>query len=193
MLFRSLSDDINNPIKWKFPDIAFIPANGFLLVWADDMDTTFLDHHTNFNLANTGDSIFLVNAALTYFDSTSFSAMSTDTSFARCPDGTGAFQLSIFPSPRAPNNCAVSVDDILLSHYGISLFPNPASEQFMYVIDENVGIEKITILNVTGQVVKSLAPVQRNTVNISELTPGLYFVVVAGRSGVKRTLKLVKQ
>lgn len=31
-----LTDDRNNPCKWRFPDGIVVPANGYLLVWADE-------------------------------------------------------------------------------------------------------------------------------------------------------------
>lgn len=188
-----LSDDIANPLKWKFPSIAFIPANGFLLVWADDLDTTFLDHHANFNLSNMGDSLFLTNSSLVYFDSTSFSAVSTDTAYARCPDGTGTFQLTIQPTPRTSNNCVMSAVDLLISDNAISIFPNPATGQFRYMVKENIIVDKIEICNVTGQVVRSLQPVTARTIAIERLPSGLYFVTFSCNTGLKQTLKLFKQ
>lgn len=74
-----LSDDPANPFKWPFPAGASIPANGFLLVWADGHDAipgqsrprgywpwrnfTTEGYHTNFSLSSDGESVVLTKAA----------------------------------------------------------------------------------------------------------------------------------
>ena len=34
-----ITDDFNNPLKWKVPDGSIIEGNGFLVLWADDYDS----------------------------------------------------------------------------------------------------------------------------------------------------------
>lgn len=73
-----LSDDPANPFKWPFPASASIPANSFLLVWADGHDAipsqtrprgywpwrnfTTEGYHTNFSLSSDGESVVLTKA-----------------------------------------------------------------------------------------------------------------------------------
>ncbi len=54
----SLSDDIENHGEWLFPDGTVIPANGYLLVWADSKNTGL---HTNFNLSSNGEQVCLTD------------------------------------------------------------------------------------------------------------------------------------
>ncbi|MGK0188151.1 MAG: hypothetical protein ACI9R3_003943 [Verrucomicrobiales bacterium] len=70
-----LTDDLTLPARWKFPTGALIPANGYLLVWADGFDAgpgerhvrtaapwdsfTTRRYHTNFKLGSTGESVGL--------------------------------------------------------------------------------------------------------------------------------------
>ena len=57
MLGLYLTDDLDDPTKWAFPDVT-IPANGFLLIWADN-DTIQGDFHAYFKLNNSGEKIGL--------------------------------------------------------------------------------------------------------------------------------------
>lgn len=67
-----LSDDIDEPTKFSLPAGAFIPANGYLLVLADDQDEfngegDFI--HTSFRLSANGDDLVLANPSGTVVDS----------------------------------------------------------------------------------------------------------------------------
>ena len=73
-----LSDNLNNPLKWGFPQGSSIPANGYLLIWADDFDDapgsiytrpswpyddyTTRHYHTNFKLSKSGEEVVLAQA-----------------------------------------------------------------------------------------------------------------------------------
>jgi len=73
-----LSDNLNNPLKWRFPQGTSIPSNGYLLVWADDFDDgpgnvytreswpyddfTTRHYHTNFKLSKSGEEVVLAQA-----------------------------------------------------------------------------------------------------------------------------------
>ena len=50
----SLSDDLEYPDKWIFPDVE-IPANGYLLIWASGKNTvtTSGEIHCNFKIKST--------------------------------------------------------------------------------------------------------------------------------------------
>ena len=58
----SLSDDENDPGKWKFPDTTLVPAKGYLVILADGMDEEIRDAtylHTNFKLDSGGEFLGL--------------------------------------------------------------------------------------------------------------------------------------
>ena len=87
-----LSDNLNNPLKWSFPSDAMIPAQGYLLVWADDFDDgpgsiytretwpyddfTTRHYHTNFKLSKSGEEVLIAQANITsttnFIDTESF-------------------------------------------------------------------------------------------------------------------------
>ncbi len=97
-----LSDKTTNPLKWQFPAGTTIAAGGYLLVWADDDDGDSPGLHTNFKLSAGGESVVLSdidardNAVI---DSVDFPAQTTDVSYGRSPEGSGAFQALATASP----------------------------------------------------------------------------------------------
>ena len=74
-----LTDDLNNPLKWKIPDGSFIEPDSFLIIWADDYnegpnqiytrpywpwdDYVTKNYHANFKLSREGESIGLYEAS----------------------------------------------------------------------------------------------------------------------------------
>ena len=85
-----LSDKRDKPDKWDFPNGTFIPASGFLIVWADE-DSSQGPLHANFKLSATGEFVMLSDGATVVHDSISFGAQQADVSFGRYPNGTGGF------------------------------------------------------------------------------------------------------
>ncbi len=67
----TLTDDPDSPTAWTFPDNTSIPANGFLIVMADGMESagTAGDYlHTSFKLSADGEYIGLFDASGTVVD-----------------------------------------------------------------------------------------------------------------------------
>ena len=91
-----LSDSLDNPRKWRFPDGVEIPANGYLVVWADEDGKAGNGLHANFKLSKGGESLLLVdtderqNAIL---DVMEYPKLRSDVAFGRLPDGTGEPQI----------------------------------------------------------------------------------------------------
>ena len=73
-----ITDDLEDPLKWKIPDGTVINAEGYLIIWADDYnespgqvytrpywpwdDFTTQHYHTNFKLSKTGEQLGLFMA-----------------------------------------------------------------------------------------------------------------------------------
>ena len=75
----SLSDDAANPRQFIIPAGFSIPANGYLLVWADgesfqNAPSTRPDLHVDFKLSAAGESILLSAPDTTLIDSVTFGA-----------------------------------------------------------------------------------------------------------------------
>jgi hypothetical protein len=60
-----LTDNLSDTLKWALPSGTTIPGFGFLLIWADGMDTGL---HTNFRLSSLGEEIGLYDNSLTLSD-----------------------------------------------------------------------------------------------------------------------------
>jgi spore coat protein CotH len=102
---RYLSDEPNNPRKWAFPAGTKIPADGFLLVWADEDGTATLGLHASFKLSASGESLFLtdtdanLNAVL---DSITFGEQATDLSYGRTAADADVWAI-LSPTPGTAN------------------------------------------------------------------------------------------
>lgn len=58
----------------------------------------------------------------------------------------------------------------------IALYPNPTQDQLLFNIDSFSNLEKILILDSTGKLVKSIDNNFSNSLNVGDLSAGLYFV-----------------
>lgn len=92
-----LTDELNNPMRWAFPNVT-IPAKGYLLIWADD-DLNQSGLHANFKLSKDGEQIGLYDGT-TFVDSISYGLQNTDVSYGRKSDGDHNWVF--FESPNNP-------------------------------------------------------------------------------------------
>jgi len=102
---RYLSDEPNNPRKWQFPVGTTIPANGYLLVWADEDTTETLGLHASFKLSASSDEIYLtdIDANLNQvLDSITFGSQATDVSYGRTAANADVWS-AMTPTPGAEN------------------------------------------------------------------------------------------
>jgi hypothetical protein len=86
-----LSDDMDLPLKWQFPDGSTIEANGYLLIFASTNDTRMPNGelHTNFALSQTGEAIILTNRnRQTLVDQTIATIVPRNSSYGRLNDGS---------------------------------------------------------------------------------------------------------
>lgn len=102
-----VTDDAADLVKYQFPPAgtqAVVPANGFLLVWADNQAIQG-DLHTNFSLSSTNGEILLLVApdGITVVDSVSFGPQTVDVSYGRETDGGQPWILFALPTPGASN------------------------------------------------------------------------------------------
>lgn len=69
------------------------------------------------------------------------------------------------------------------------VFPNPVSDVLNIRMKNNLSLEKVTIYNNSGQIVKTA---QQNTVDVSNLSSGIYFVEVITNQGIATKKVIVK-
>ncbi len=102
----SLTDDVNNPTLWRFPNVTIEPAS-FIVVFASGKNraVNINELHTNFRLPVNGGYLALVNSSGTTVSSFSaYPAQLPDVSYGRdmvSPNLTGFFTK---PTPADPNS-----------------------------------------------------------------------------------------
>jgi len=102
-----LTDNLSDSTKWWIPTnnpaATTIPADGYLLIWADN-DTTDAGLHASFKLSTDGEEIGLFDSdGITLIDSISFEDQIADISYGRNPDAGDYWQSFESPSPGAQN------------------------------------------------------------------------------------------
>jgi hypothetical protein len=102
-----LTDNLFNRLQFAIPPGYSIPANGYLLVWADgkpELNTnTDPALHVSFKLDNGGEQLGLFASDGTQIDAVTFEPQFNDVSQGRFPNGTGPIYFLAAPTPRAPN------------------------------------------------------------------------------------------
>ena len=125
-----LTDDLENPKKWAFPETT-IPSQDFLLVWTDDDDEEG-SLHTSFKLSKSGEELGLFfddGNVVESIDAFTFGEQETDVSYGRAIDGGISFVSFANPTPGESNSSSTSNELIDFEHPDVlSLhqnYPNP--------------------------------------------------------------------
>jgi len=149
-----LSDNLNNPRKWKFPQNTIIKAGGYLLVWADSKADIAGGLHTNYNLSADGEVLILSDTdeyGNNLLDTVVFGALNSDVAYGRLPNGTGSFT-TLIPTPNAVNKNEMGND----SNYSIielsEPFPNPATVSIQFSVSSAYsGKIDVSIYDILGR------------------------------------------
>ena len=91
-----LTDKMDNPKKWRFPDNTVIPPKGYLIVWLDEDGKATEGLHANFKLSRNGETVMLLDTderGNQVLDTITFENLERDTAIGRYPNATGAFQV----------------------------------------------------------------------------------------------------
>lgn len=128
----SMSDDKDEPAKWKFPASATIPAKGYLSVWCSgrNVSTSASGYfHTNFRLTQTKskpEQIILANASGTVLQNITVEKTQARQSRGRLPDGGPAWRIFDEPSRKTTN-------DTLTGYLGYTARPDMSAPAGFYV------------------------------------------------------------
>lgn len=150
----TLTDNLANPTKWRFPSMP-LPPGGRVLVWADEEGAQG-PLHANFKLDKDGEDLgifYTGSGAPVACDTIMFGLQSTDASTARIPDG-GAWQVTSSPSPGQPN-VSTSISDAETVPGEIVLEPaypnpfNPATQVRFQIARE--GHVRLSIFDLLGR------------------------------------------
>ena len=182
-----LTDDSTNLLKWNIPDIN-IPANGYLILWADEKHNEGIKH-TNFKLANGGEKLILSNNSGQIIDYLNFPNQSTNVGYARIPNGIGNFVYNT-PSFGYDNDFAI-VSSINQSK--LSCYPNPFKNH-LNILLENPNETLISICDIQGKIIlqQKVKPMDHKLIlNTSSFKKGMYFVYL-NSSKINSIQKIIK-
>ena len=171
-----LTDDEAKPTKWTFPSGSKIPANGYLIVWADEDQEDGI-YHCNFKLSATGEILMLLDKNQALVDSVSWGTQETDKSYARVPNGTGNFIItdaSFNKSNPAPSGIAELSDNS-----SIHVYPNPAQNEIKVLTGNFPPNSLCRLVNMHGEILCEKEIISSETViDIRSLAAGAYTVQV---------------
>jgi hypothetical protein len=168
-----VTDSLANKTKYRFvsgQSRTIIPANGFLMVWADE-ETEQGVLHTNFKFSSMGEELALILPdGETVVDSIIFGSMTTDHSWGRQTDGDEIWFDFSYTTPGFSNNQTVGIDALQYSP-PFAVYPNPAKSTEKIFFNKVVSV---SILDALGQLISSSSDAV--FINISELNAGVYFI-----------------
>ncbi|MGK0365564.1 MAG: hypothetical protein ACI85O_002630 [Saprospiraceae bacterium] len=101
-----LTDDLEEPDKYKFETDFYIESNGFQLLWADGDDEDNFTNHVSFKLSSEGEDLALFRKEGNDFilvDHVTFPDLQANTSYGRSADGGEEWQKFGQYSPNASN------------------------------------------------------------------------------------------
>ena len=181
-----LSDDPLNLMAWAFPAGTNIPANGYLLVWADK-DTLQQGLHANFKISADGEYVYLSNG-LNVHDQISFGPQIANISYGRCPDA-GLDFATILPTPLANNNCNIGIQE--MEALQVQVYPNPFLE-VLHIVSHEEQVQ-ITVRNINGQILQTQQINSgKHQLDASSWASGLYLIELLSAAGVRQSYKFMK-
>jgi hypothetical protein len=194
----TLTDNLANPAKWRFPVHRMVPGE-VLLVWADEEPAQGA-MHANFKLDKDGEQLgifFDGEGVSVACDTLSFGVQATDVSMGRMPDG-GTWQFLPKASPGQPNGTtsAEEMPAALPLVFGLDpAFPNPFNPSTMigYRLQKS-GWVRLAVLDLLGREMAvlvdgvQLSGQHRVIWNASGERSGTYFAVLTseGQRDVRR-------
>ena len=183
-----LSDDADSLDIYTFPAGTTIPANSYVVVWADK-DLTQAGFHTDFKLGASGETIYLSDVSMTILDEITYPTQTTDISYGRYPNGTGPYQV-MYPTFGATNSSSTAeIEEKIEINQSINIYPNPVNDLFtIELINSTDDYSDFIILDIQGKVVCNGMISNNLTVDASSWNSGIYFVKVGAT-----TIKLIVQ
>ncbi|MFV0573282.1 MAG: CotH kinase family protein [Xanthomarina gelatinilytica] len=180
-----LSNDKDFLKKWYFKEDIVIPANGYVIVWADK-DVNHSGPHSNFKIGASGGELFLAYEDLTILDSVQYEEQTTNLGYARVPNGTGNFIIQVFTYNA--NNETLSLSENTLDN--VKIFPNPNTGKLW--INLGKPIQQVNIYDTVGKLALEVNS-PAFPLNIEQLKTGLYFIQIKDNDGNIISKKLLKE
>ena len=155
-----LSDNESKPLKWRFPDNASIPANGYYIVLCtgkDRMDRVKSAPHTNFRINAEKETVILSDSQGHVLDRVMIDNLPLDCSWGR--NDYGQMQVFQTPTPSLPNNrsgflqmdinlralnkTGVYISEVMASNDSVTTYPNGSNTDWVEIF--NSGTEAVDL------------------------------------------------
>lgn len=152
-----LSDKENKPMKWRFPEGAVIPANGYYLVYCSKKDKLQANGipHTNFGISAERETIVLSDEYGRLVDRVSIENVPEDYSYGR--SDVGDWRLFELTTPGQPNNAAgqARTDEIFRAYNptGVIISEIMASNSSVALGSTGVTTDYVELYNSSSSVV----------------------------------------
>ncbi|MDA8606302.1 CotH kinase family protein [Flavobacteriales bacterium] len=140
-----LTDNWNDATKWTIPDGIQLEAEGFLLVWCDEANTTGNELHCSYRLSSEGEELALFTPELVAVDSLVFGAQESDVSYGRSNDGLAQWSWFSSGTPGTSNNDAESFEGITFAVPHFSEEGGFYDEAFQVALSSIVGEVRFTM------------------------------------------------
>ena len=168
-----LSDNTTLLTKWQFPVGTVIPANGYLMVWADDEAADGV-LHSAWKLSFSGESVTLANPAQGVIDQVAFGPQTSDMGYARVPNGTGNFVIQA-PTFNA-NNSPLSNASFNSNRLTLKIVPNPANHSATVILNQLLENQKVQVFNTLGQLIQETDAQLETPLSFDSRVSGTYIV-----------------
>jgi hypothetical protein len=181
-----LTDNMNQPGKWKMPNIS-IPSQGYAVFWADD-EAEQGSHHTNFKLSAEGEYLAIFEKkgdGFTLVDSYTFGQQTPNQATGRLPNGSGNFAQAL-PTPGANNQPFSPVTEAGLDDYKVTISPNPAVSTIRIALKNTPdNIREVVLFDATGNVIFQKNGLSQQGYSMAPGTglQGLYVIKVITQTG----------
>lgn len=153
-------------IVWTIPEGTMIDANSYKLIWHDNQIYQG-DHHANFKLPNSTNTIYLYAADGGLMDFLIYPETLTDNSFGRYPNGSGTFSAFSYPTPLQNNDISTVEENEILTD--LTVYPNPTSNS----ININITTD-FMLYSLDGKLL--LVEQKTNQIDLSGLENGTYIL-----------------
>jgi hypothetical protein len=118
-----LTDNLTNPFQYQIPNGYRVPANGFLLVWADGKasanSTNHPELHVSFKLAKEGEALGLFAPDGTAVSTVTFGPQSGNLSEGRYFDGGDLRLVMTTPTPGTPNQAPPALAPPMIGEFRV--------------------------------------------------------------------------
>jgi hypothetical protein len=167
-----LSDDTMDVTCWSFPPNTVIPANGYLIVWAD-VDTLDGALHANFNLSSNGEVLTLSDQEGNTIDQFIYGPQNADMGYARVPNGTGNF---VIQQPTFfANNESLSISDES-NDFAWVVYPVPASTTLYINISSEMEGKSMQLFDAKGSLISIHLIQAVMMINVEQIPSGVYYL-----------------